>query len=153
MKKECLYLDTSVPSFLFADDAPEKRDTTRRFWELLKIGLFKIIISDILFIEIAECENTLRTALENKISEIEKETVSISEEGIALAEKYIQEEIIPTKFRDDAFHIALATMSECDVLVSWNFKHIVKLKTILAVEKINKKFKYKAIHICSPEEI
>lgn len=51
MKKTKLYLDTSVPSFLFADDSPEKREVTIKFWDVLKLGLYDVIISDILLSE------------------------------------------------------------------------------------------------------
>ncbi len=45
MKKTKLYLDTSVPSFLFAEDSPERREVTIQFWDILKLGLYDIVIS------------------------------------------------------------------------------------------------------------
>ena len=77
--------------------------------------------------------------------------VSLDEEGIALAQKYIDEKIIPIKYRDDAFHIALATLNACTALVSWNFQHIVKLKTILGVNVINRMLWYQEIEILTPQ--
>lgn len=53
MKKTKLYLDTSVPSFLLADDSPEKREVTIQFWDTLKMGLYDIVISHILLAEIS----------------------------------------------------------------------------------------------------
>lgn len=76
-----------------------------------------------------------------------------TKEAEELARKYQEELKFPEKYFNDLLHIAIATIYKMDVIVSWNLKHIVKLKTILAVEKINQKFKYKRIHICSPEEI
>ena len=67
---------------------------------------------------------------------------------------YIEEELkLQERYFNDLLHIAVATFHNMDVIVSWNLQHIVKLKTILAVEKVNKRFKYKSIHICTPEEI
>jgi len=40
-----------------------------------------------------------------------------------------------------------------DVLVSWNMEHIVKLKTVVEVNKLNKKLGYKIILIYTPEEV
>ena len=58
-----------------------------------------------------------------------------------LAKKYQEELKLPERYFNDLLHIAVATIHEMDVIVSWNLKHIVKLKTILTVEKINQKFK------------
>ena len=54
MKKTKLYLDTSVPSFLFADDSPEKREVTIQFWNILRTGIYDVVISDILLTEITK---------------------------------------------------------------------------------------------------
>ena len=61
--------------------------------------------------------------------------------------------IIPEKFINDALHIAIATVNEIDSVVSWNLEHIVKIKTIVEVNRINIKKGYKQIFIITPEEI
>lgn len=60
---------------------------------------------------------------------------------------------MPEKFINDALHIAIATVNGIDTVVSWNLEHIVKLKTIVEVNKINLKNGYKQIFIVTPEEI
>lgn len=151
MKKTKLYLDTSVPSFLFADDSPEKREVTIRFWDILKLGLYDIVISDILLIEISKSEIPLNQKLEDKLSDIVLEIASVNEDVFSLAQKYIDEGIIPQKYQDDALHIALATYNEVDALVSWNFKHMVKLKTIRGVNGINRMLGFKELEILTPQ--
>ncbi len=151
MKKTKLYLDTSVPSFLFADDSPEKREVTIKFWDILKLGLYDIVISDILLSEISRSEIPSSQELENKLSEIVLEIVSVNEEVFSLAQKYIDEDIIPQKYQDDALHIALATYSQADALISWNFKHMVKLKTIRGVNGINRMLGLKELEILTPQ--
>jgi hypothetical protein len=79
--------------------------------------------------------------------------LELNPETIDLAEKYLDEGIIPRKYRDDALHIAVAVVSDLDVVVSWNFEHIVKLKTRMEVNGVNKMLGYKEIEICSPEEV
>lgn len=151
MKKTKLYLDTSVPSFLFADDSPEKREVTLQFWNILKLGLYNIVISDILLAEISRSETPSSQELEDKLSEIVLEIVSVNEDVFSLAQKYVDEGIIPQTYRDDALHIALATYNEADALISWNFKHMVKLKTIRGVNGINRMLGLKELEILTPQ--
>ncbi len=79
--------------------------------------------------------------------------LSINEEIKELAERYILEKIIPEKYRNDALHIAASVVNDLDVVVSWNLQHIVKLKTKLGVEGINRLLGYKVIEIVTPEEV
>lgn len=151
MKKTKLYLDTSVPSFLFADDSPEKREVTLKFWDILKLALYDILISDILLSEISRSEIPSPQELEDKLSEIVSEIVSVNEDVFSLAQKYVDEGIIPQTYQDDALHIALATYNEADALISWNFKHMVKLKTIRGVNGINRMLGFKEIEILTPQ--
>ncbi|MBI5756033.1 MAG: PIN domain-containing protein [Nitrospirae bacterium] len=151
MKKTKLYLDTSVPSFLFADDSPEKQEVTLKFWGTLKLGLYDILISDILLTEISRSEIPSPQELEDKLSEIVLEIVSVNEDIFSLAQKYIDEGIIPQTYQDDALHIALATYNEADALISWNFKHMVKLKTIRGVNGINRMLGLKELEILTPQ--
>ena len=151
MKKTKLYLDTSVPSFLFADDSPEKREVTIQFWDILKIGLYNIVISDILLTEISRSEVPSSQQLEDRLAEIILKIVSVNEDIYSLAQKYIDEGIIPQKYQDDALHIALATYNEADALISWNFKHMVNLKTIRGVNGINRMLGFKELEILTPQ--
>ena len=95
MKKTKLYLDTSVTSFLYADDSLEKREVTIRFWNVLKLGLYDVVISDILLTEISKCEKPLAQNLEDRLTELVLEIVSVNEDVYLLAQKYIDEGIIP----------------------------------------------------------
>ena len=70
-----------------------------------------------------------------------------------LAEKYLKEKIVTTKFRADALHIAIATINKVDVLTSWNFKHIVNLNRIRQYNSVNLKYGHSLIEIRSPMEI
>lgn len=76
-----------------------------------------------------------------------------TEEIEFLSEAYVREGAIPRKNILDAYHIAYATAYGIDAIVSWNFKHIVKLKTKKMVNGINLKLGYHEVEICSPEEV
>lgn len=144
-------MDTSIPSFLYADDAPEKRLITQEFWKLLEIGVFDVVISDIVLFEISRCEDGLRKKLENHLSEIDLDNIEIDEQIRSLAEKYVEEKIVPEKYFDDALHLAAATLATVDSVVSWNFKHMVKLSTIRGVNGVNRMLGFKEIEILTPQ--
>lgn len=75
------------------------------------------------------------------------------EEADALAEAYLEHHVVGPGSRSDALHVALAVVSACDVLVSWNFKHIVNLGRIRLFHAVNMERGYGPIEIRSPKEI
>ena len=151
MKKTKLYLDTSVPSFLFADDSPDKRAITVKFWNLLKTGVFDSVISDILLIEINRANDSLSFKLKDAIADLSPAVIYVNEEITVLAQKYVEAKIVPERFFDDALHMACATYVEVDAIVSWNFKHFVNLKTIRGINGVNRMIGLKEIEILSPQ--
>ena len=70
-----------------------------------------------------------------------------------LAELYLKTGMIPGEFAADAEHIAAATQLGVDVLVSWNLRHIVNVRTKTMVKEINSKFGYKVPDIVRPDEV
>ena len=70
-----------------------------------------------------------------------------------LAEAYIQEGVVSESNRVDAQHIAVATVYRVDILVSWNFHHIVKWSRIRAFNGVNLKRGYPQLEIRSPREV
>ncbi len=81
------------------------------------------------------------------------EKVVSTDESNALAAQYIAENVVGPTSLDDCKHIALATIAKADVLVSWNFKHIVNVKRILGYNGINMKLGYSQINIRTPYEV
>ena len=79
--------------------------------------------------------------------------INVDEKAEVLANKYVNENIIPLKYRNDGLHIAIATINDLDVIVSYNYQHIVKMKTIIGTESINLREGYKRIGIYSPTEV
>jgi len=94
-----------------------------------------------------------RTQLEGLLRDSNPLLLEVNIEAETLAERYIREGIIPVKYRSDALHIAVAVINGIEVIVSWNFEHIVKLKTRVMVNGINRLLGYREIEICSPEEV
>ena len=71
-------------------------------------------------------------------------------ESITLADEYIKYGVLNPKSRDDCRHIAIATITGCKYIVSWNFKHFVNIKTINKVQAVNKLMNYNEINILPP---
>lgn len=148
-----IYSDTSVLSFYFADDVPNEREITREFFKEIKEGRFRVFISDVVIKEVKKSPRPKRNQIESLIARFNLPQLKLDKAADNLAREYIKNKIIPSKYEADALHIAIPVINKLDAIVSWNFKHIVKLKTIIEVNKINKRLGYKGIIICSPMEV
>ncbi len=154
MKKPQLYIETSVWNFYFADDAPEKKEITIRFFNKIKQGEYEIFVSDIIFEEIEKADEKKKYSLLNIIEEHKPNRLIISEAVIELASKYISENVLPANKIEDAIHAAVATISEMDALISWNLKHLANLKKMEMINGINMKEGYlKRLELITPMEV
>ena len=81
------------------------------------------------------------------------ELLAVSTESMGLLNKYLEKEILGPRFQNDMLHIALATIANVDVLVSWNFRHIVRLDKIRPFNSVNIECGYKSLTIYSPREV
>lgn len=81
------------------------------------------------------------------------EIAEINQGVLALRESYLASNILTKKSSNDALHVSLATVSECRVIVSWNFKHIVHFEKIPMYNAVNVLNGYKAISINTPSEV
>lgn len=145
-----IYLDTSIISHLEAEDTPEKMQDTLQIWQELNKSKYIVTISDLTFAELAKCPEPKRTLLLEYLSQIDYEEVQETQETISLADEYLEHGVLNPKSRDDCRHIAVATISGCKYIVSWNFKHFVNIKTINKVQAVNKLLDYNEISIVPP---
>jgi len=150
MRKLKIYLDTSVISHLDAPDVPDKMNDTLSLWEEIKQGLYDVVTSDIALREIANCHEPKRSVLLDYLSEIDYERYSSTAEAESLANAIIGQGILTQKSLDDCLHIAIAVTNDCDMIISWNFKHMVNVRTINGVRAVNLLNGYKSIDIYSP---
>ena len=154
MKKLKIYLDTSLISHLEAYDALDKMASTLKLWDEIKEDKYEVFISEIVISELTDCPEPKRTLMLGFLNHINYIELSLNEEVEILADKYIMEGIVPSKNKDDAMHISIASINGCDVIVSWNFKHMVRFKTIRGVNAMNKYMGYSnEIEIVSPDSI
>lgn len=144
-----VYIDTSVFGGCF--DKEYRVYSTQLFKELRQ-GIKRAVISDITIRELEDAPLKVKNLL-TAIPEKHREIVLAGKDDIALANAYIAEGAITERFFNDALHIALATISKVDVLVSWNFKHIVNLNRIRLYNAVNLKKGRSLIEIRSPLEV
>lgn len=147
--KTRIYIDTSVIGGCFDD---EFKEYSNLLFDDIKTGNKIAVISDI---TIRELENAPEKVLGiiTDLPDKSKQFVRLTDESKFLADKYIKEKVVSDNFLLDAQHIAIATITRVDVLVSWNFKHIVNLKRINLYNATNMKYGYPIMEIRSPREI
>ncbi len=150
MRKLRIYLDTSVISHLEQEDVPEKMEQTRKLWEILRTGKYRTVISDLVLAEINECKEPKKTLLKQYLAQINYEKVEITEETEEIAKEIIDEGILNQKSFDDCLHIASAILNDCNIIASWNFKHMVNVDTINGVRRITFAKRYNNIDIYAP---
>jgi predicted nucleic acid-binding protein len=153
VKKPRIYLDTSVISHLDAPDVPEKEANTKRLWEDIKAGKYEVVISDLTLVEMRNSPEPKRSFMREAVTQITSVHVERDDESQRLSGLYVEIGGLPPKSRDDAMHIAMATINSCDIILSWNFRHIVNLRAMTAVDAVNIKEGYKPIRILSPAMI
>lgn len=155
MRKHKLYLDTSIINYLFADDAPKEKDITHKLFNSLTKGGYEVYISDVV---IKEIEKTPDLEHRQRLLDQTKQHNLISLESNKqieeLANIYISEGIIPEHKLEDALHIAIATVYELDILVSWNYEHLANIKKEERINSINIKNGYtKLLRMITPLEV
>lgn len=149
MKKPRIYIDTSVIGGCFDVEFSE---WSNGLMNNFAAGFFVPILSDVVAAEVADAPEAVRQKYENLLRG-EHEFVLVTEEVVELADAYQQRRILTSKFYDDGLHIALASVAEADLLVSWNFKHIVHFDKIRLFSSVNLEQGYKPLQIYSPREV
>ena len=122
---------------------------TKPFWDAVMDGKIRIIVSDVLERELRKAPERARELI-RMLPASQTEQVVSTEESERLAAQYIAENVIGETSLDDCRHIALATIHHADVLVSWNFKHIVNVDRIRGYNSVNMKLGYPVTEIRTP---
>ena len=148
-KRIRIYVDTSVIGGCL-DNEFEKH--SNQLFEEFTVGKKRLVISDLVLFELEGAPENVREVL-NRVIEDKIEYVFRNEELMSLANVYLKEGVIAENSISDARHIAIATVEKVDVLVSWNFKHIVNLNRIHLINSVNLKLGYPMLEIRSPLEV
>jgi hypothetical protein len=151
MEKAKAYLDTTVTSAYYDERAPDRKRLTRVFWGECLPG-FKPVISNIVLSEIRDTpDEEKRRKMEELVQGIE--VLVFDEEADELSREYVRRGAFPEKYASDANHVAIAVVNRIEYFVSWNFKHIVKVRTRRVVNLINILMGYEVIEVVAPPEL
>jgi len=147
--RQRFYFDTSVFGGLY--DIEFERETTILF-EKVALGQVICVYSNLTESELSKAPQRVQNFFLS-LKDDQKEIIKVTPEGLRLAQTYIEENVVGQTSLDDCIHIATATLSKVDILVSWNFKHIVNVYRIRGYNSINLRLGYSTIDIRSPKEI
>ena len=144
-----VYVDTSV----FGGTQDEEfAESSRRFFGRVRSGEIVVLISQVSLDELAPAPEAVRAVL-SELGQQHVQRVPITEEVRALAEAYLAAGVVGEANADDALHVAVATVARADVIVSWNFRHIVNFQRIRCYNSVNLARGYHMLDIRSPLEM
>ena len=149
MKRLRIYLDTSVFGGYFDEEFSK---ASLKLFDEIKEGRYTLVVSTVTLRELDKAPKRVQELL-GSISGESVEIVESTDETIDLRDAYLAAGIVGPAYADDAEHIACATIANVDIIVSWNFKHIVHYHKIRGYHAVNMLKGYKVISIHSPSEV
>lgn len=140
--------DTSVFGGVFDDEfsAP-----SGQFFELVRQGRFTLLVSDIVRQEITAAPPQVQSLFQEMLPFMR--LVAVDEEVLALRDACVAAGILGEKWADDAGHVAAATIGGAELIVSWNFQHLVHFEKARRYNAINMLHGYNTLDIRSPAEV
>lgn len=149
MKPLRVYADTSVFGGCFdAEFAIE----SERFFDLVRAGRVKILVSEVVVRELANAPVRVRELLRSLPAD-SVEQVRLTRDVIDLRDAYLAAGILDPQSTDDATHVAAATVARADAVVPWNFKHLVRIDKMRAYNQVNLQTGFGLLSIVSPQEV
>ena len=143
-----IYADTSVFGGVYDE---EFEVPSKAFFDAIREAKFILVTSQLVRQEIQAAPKNVRKLFLEILPLMD--IAEITEEAIKLQQAYTEAKILSEKYSTDALHVALATISQSSLIVSWNFKHIVNFQKIPRYNAVNKLNGYKEIAIYSPLEV
>ena len=149
MKPLRIYVDTSVFGGCLDD---EVEAASKKVFEAIGAGHLILLLSETVVAELEPAPPAVKALLKS-IPPARIENVAINDAVIELRDAYIHQNVIGERWIDDATHVAAATVARADAIISWNFKHIVRLDRINAYNEVNSAKRYGHLTILSPHEV
>lgn len=154
MPKLSIYVETSVWSHAFADDAPDSREATLKFLDAARQAKYDLFVSEVVFEEVSRAAPELAARLRELLQELAPVSLDFDEDMFGLAQEFLQHSVVSPSSIDDARHVAVAVVSELDVLVSWNYRHLVNVRRREKFHQVSvMSGYYKPLHIVTPPEV
>ena len=152
MKAQKVYLETTLFNYYFDVDRDAYTYTICLFDEIRE-GLYEAFTSDYVVRELEGAPHEKRNKMIGLIREFGITVLEESDAAMELAVRYIENGLFPRKYRTDALHVSAATVAGMDMVISLNFRHITKLRTIQGANAVNTLNGYGTIQIWSPMEV
>ena len=149
MKKLRIYVDASVVGGCHDE---EFQDESRALMQMAKKGEVQLLVSTLLATELDQAPEDVQAALLD-LPRDALESIVPSVEAAELRDAYLAANVVGPRSGDDAHHVALATVARADMIVSWNFKHIVHFEKIRGFNAVNLREGYLPIEIRTPKEV
>jgi predicted nucleic acid-binding protein len=145
-----IYADTSVFSAYYDERAPDRKALTQEFWN--GIEAYGCSTSDLAVAEIEQTKDEdLRSRLKALVAKFQLHP--LTPEMRELAVDYIRAGAFSTLLINDALHVAAATLTRQDILISWNFKHLVNRRRRAIINSVNTMKRLPTLDILSPPEV
>ncbi|HSP64147.1 MAG TPA: type II toxin-antitoxin system VapC family toxin [Pyrinomonadaceae bacterium] len=143
-----VYADTSVFGGVFDE---EFSVASQLFFEQVRSGELRLVVSEVIRKEIQGAPAKVKELFDAML--VSAEVADVTSDALRLRQAYLNAGILGPQWSDDALHVALATITGCTMIVSWNFKHIVHYQKIPLYNTVNVRQGYNAIFIYSPLEV
>ena len=149
MHRQRIYVDTSVVGGCLDREFSAE---SAALMEMARRNEIVLLLSDLLFQELEDAPRDVM-AIVKELPPDSYVLVDTNDEAEFLQERYLEAGILGETWQDDALHVAIATVARADLIVSWNFKHIVQVGKIRRFNAVNLTHGYQAIDIRSPREV
>jgi predicted nucleic acid-binding protein len=143
-----VYVDTSVFGGVFD---PQFEGASKAFFHRVREGRFEVVVSALVVDELERAPALVRE-LFDELNPLLVRVVT-ADAMYDLRRAYLDAHVVSAKWAADALHVAVATVSGCRAIISWNFKHIVNFRRIPLYNGVNQMQGYGPIAIHSPQEM
>lgn len=136
--KPTVYIETTIPSYYYNSrpDAELKvlSKWTREWWDDRRHE-YNLVTSAAVLDELGDGNHPLK---KEKLALIEKlPLLPLTQEVLDVAHVYIARKAMPNDPKGDALHLAFASVYKCDMLLSWNCRHIVNYQKAGHLKQVN----------------
>ena len=149
-----VYVETSVPSFYYdtraGHDMQAMRQWTRDWWHLSKFDQ-ELVIGPPVLLELGEAPAPKREKALKLIEGLR--ILPYSDEIIDIVEAYFAHKLMPREAQGDADHLALASFYNCDLLVTWNCKHLANANKFGHIHRINGLLGLRTPALVTPQQL
>jgi hypothetical protein len=153
--KKTVYIETSIVSYLTARLSNNliiaaNQQITQEWWETQHIH-YRLFASELVIRE-ASAGDTEAVARRLRVLN-DLQLLQFNPLALALAKQFVQKKLVPEKAMEDALHVALATVSGMDYLLTWNCKYIANASIRHRIEQFCYAQAYEPPVICTPQEL